>query len=60
MFSLAIQPDVEDSANASIVLSLLRRPGLSRQMSEQFETETHFGTYKSESNKSLSANSSIL
>ena len=55
-----IQPDVDDSANASIVLSLLGRPGLSRRMREQFETETHFETYRSESNESLSANCSIL
>lgn len=35
-------------------------PGLSRQISEEFETETHFETYKNESNESLSANCSIL
>ena len=55
-----IQPDVDDSATASIALSLLGRPGLSRQMRDQFETKTHFETYKSESNESLSANCNIL
>ena len=55
-----IQPDVDDSANASIVLSLLGRQGLSRQMRKQFETNSHFETYKSESSDSLSANCNVL
>ncbi|KAL8823523.1 MAG: hypothetical protein Q9191_005776 [Dirinaria sp. TL-2023a] len=59
-FSPGIQPDVDDSANASIVLSLLGKPGLSRQMREQFETATHFETYRNESSGSLSANCSLL
>lgn len=55
-----ILPDVDDSATASIILSLIGEQGLSHQLSEQFETETHFETYKNESNESLSANCSIL
>lgn len=55
-----VQPDVDDSANASIILSLLGLPGLSRQLREHFETDTHFETYRSESLQSLSANCNIL
>ena len=55
-----IQPDVDDSANASIILNLLGRPGLSRQIRERFEGDTHFKTYEGEVGESPSANCNVL
>ncbi|KAL8832626.1 MAG: hypothetical protein Q9191_000142 [Dirinaria sp. TL-2023a] len=53
-------PDVDDSAIASITMSLLGYTGSSSDLRRHFETKTHFETYKNEGSESLSANCSLL
>ena len=55
-----IEPDVDDSAKASVTLSLLGRPGLTSTILKEFGTKGHFKTYGSEKDASVSANCNVL
>lgn len=55
-----IQPDLDDTAKGSTVLSLLGRPSLSTRIRDEFETGTHFSTYSLEQNPSFSSNCNAL
>ena len=55
-----IQPDLDDTAKGSAILSRLGRRSLSNRMREEFETDSHFRTYTLEQNASFSANCHAL
>ena len=53
-------PDADDTAKTILALSLLGRSVSPDQMIAEFETESHFHTYKTERNASFSANCNVL
>lgn len=55
-----IEPDLDDSAKTSIILSLLGRSGFASQIVEHFDSLHCLKTYKSERNPSVSANCNAL
>ena len=59
-FAPGLLPDLDDSAKASITLSLLGQRGLSQEIVQSFAAPTHFKTYDQERNPSLSANANAL
>ncbi|KAF2744065.1 hypothetical protein M011DRAFT_461105 [Sporormia fimetaria CBS 119925] len=59
-FAPGIEPDLDDSAKASIVLSLGGRSGFSAALVREFDTPTHLKTYSGERDPSLSANCNAL
>ncbi|KAL9051002.1 MAG: hypothetical protein Q9162_006297 [Coniocarpon cinnabarinum] len=59
-FAPGMQADADDSARASIVLSLLGKQGLSHKIRARFESTTSFETFSNEANGSVSANCNVL
>lgn len=55
-----IEPDLDDSARASIIFSLLGRPGFTRRIIEEYDSSTCLKTYAAERNPSVSANCNAL
>lgn len=59
-FAPGIEPDLDDSAKASIVFSLLGRPGFTSRVVEFFDSTECLKTYRAERNPSVSANCNAL
>ncbi|KAL8794967.1 MAG: hypothetical protein Q9195_002549 [Heterodermia aff. obscurata] len=55
-----IEPDLDDSSKASIVLSFCGYPGLTSRIVDYFDSEHCLKTYRSERNPSVSANCNAL
>ena len=59
-FAPGIEPDLDDSAKASIIFSLLGRLGFTSQIVEFFDSTQCLKTYRMERNPSVSANCNAL
>ncbi|KAF2018551.1 hypothetical protein BU24DRAFT_458311 [Aaosphaeria arxii CBS 175.79] len=59
-FAPGIEPDLDDSAKASIVFSLAGRPGFSAVIVEEFDSERCLKTYRGERDPGVSANCNAL
>ena len=59
-FAPCIEPDLDDSAKASIIFSLLGRPGFTSRIVKFFESTQGLKTYRAERNPSVSANYNAL
>ena len=59
-FAPGIEPDLDDSAKASIIFSLLGRSGFTSQIVEIFDSTQCLKTYRVERNPSVSANCNAL
>lgn len=55
-----IEPDLDDSAKASIILSLSGKPGFSEDIVERFDAPKALKTYRIERDPSISANCNAL
>lgn len=55
-----IEPDLDDSARASVIFSLLGRAGFTRRIVEQYDSSGCLKTYAAERNPSVSANCNAL
>lgn len=55
-----LEPDLDDSAKASIVLSLIGKPGFSQEIIENFQGQQCLKTYAAERDPSISANCNAL
>ncbi|PVH92483.1 hypothetical protein DM02DRAFT_575678 [Periconia macrospinosa] len=59
-FAPGIEPDLDDSAKASIVLSLAGKSGFSSRIVEEFDAARCLKTYRGERDPSVSANCNAL
>jgi hypothetical protein len=59
-FAPGIEPDLDDSAKASIIMSLSGKAGFSKAIVKEFDTPRSLKTYRGERNPSVSANCNAL